>query len=273
MKMRDFKVKRSANYAFLAYRLDRSAFSNLTIEGGWDGIHIRGSKDVRIEKCQIHTGDDAIAGGYWENMKISRCVLNSSCNGIRMIMPSTDLEVADCNIYGPGQYEHITSHRTRSEHAINLEPGAWGKAPGRMDRIFIRRNKVESVLSPLCVTLGEDNTCGTIVVENLTARDVTRMALSVKSWGTAPTDKVTLKHCDLEFDGIDDPGLPAWFVDRPTSEWPVFPCWGMFFRNVGEVDVRDVTLRVKGGEYRKAYMCQNVGKENLAKGVRLADQK
>lgn len=37
MKMRDFKVKRSANYAFLAYRLDRSAFSNLTIEGGWDG--------------------------------------------------------------------------------------------------------------------------------------------------------------------------------------------------------------------------------------------
>lgn len=273
MKIRDFKVKRSANYAFLAYRLDRSVFSNLTIEGGWDGIHIRGSKDVRIEKCRIHTGDDAIAGGYWEKMKISRCVLNSSCNGIRMIMPSTDLEVADCNIYGPGQYEHITSHRICSEHAINLEPGAWGKAPGRMDRIFIRRNKVESVLSPLCVTLGEDNTCGTIVVENLTARDVTRMALSVKSWGTALTDKVTLKHCDLEFDGIDDPGLPAWFVDRPTSEWPVFPCWGMFFRNVGEVDVRDVTLRVKGGEYRKAYMCQNVGKENLAKGVRLADQK
>ena len=72
MKMRDFKVKRSANYAFLAYRLDRSVFSNLTIEGGWDGIHIRGSKDVRIEKCRIHTGDDAIAGGYWEKMKISR---------------------------------------------------------------------------------------------------------------------------------------------------------------------------------------------------------
>ena len=41
----------------------------------------------------------------------------------------------------------------------------------------------------------------------------------------------------------------------------------MFFRNVKGVNAHNVTLRVKGGEYRKAFMCQNVGKENLAKGV------
>ena len=269
MKMRNFQVKRSANYAFLAYLLDQSTFSNLSIEGGWDGIHIRGSHDVKIERCHIHTGDDAIAGGYWENMKISRCVLNSSCNGIRMIMPSVGLEVADCHIYGPGRFPHITSQRTNSEHAINLEPGAWGKAPGHMDRILIRRNRVERVLSPLCVTLGDDNTCGSIVVEHLKAVDITRMALSVKSWGMAPTRQVVLRYCHLEFRGIDDPELPAWFVNRPTNEWPVFPCWGMFFRNVGKVDARHVVLRVKGKEYREAVMCQNVESENLTKGVRL----
>lgn len=269
MKMRNFQVKRSANYAFLAYLLDQSTFSNLSIEGGWDGIHIRGSHDVKIERCRIYTGDDAIAGGYWENMKISRCVLNSSCNGIRMIMPSVGLEVADCHIYGPGRFPHITSQRTNSEHAINLEPGAWGKAPGHMDRILIRRNRVERVLSPLCVTLADDNTCGSIVVEHLKAVDITRMALSVKSWGMAPTRQVVLRHCHLEFRGIDDPGLPAWFVNRPTNEWPVFPCWGMFFRNVEKVDARHVVLRVKGKEYREAVMCQNVESENLTKGVRL----
>ena len=269
MKMRNFQVKRSANYAFLAYLLDQSTFSNLSIEGGWDGIHIRGSHDVKIERCRIYTGDDAIAGGYWENMKISRCVLNSSCNGIRMIMPSVGLEVADCHIYGPGRFPHITSQRTNSEHAINLEPGAWGKAPGHMDCILIRRKRVERVLSPLCVTLADDNTCGSIVVEHLKAVDITRMALSVKSWGMAPTRQVVLRHCHLEFRGIDDPGLPAWFVNRPTNEWPVFPCWGMFFRNVEKVDARHVVLRVKGKEYREAVMCQNVEKENLARGVRL----
>lgn len=269
MKMRNFQVKRSANYAFLAYLLDQSTFSNLSIEGGWDGIHIRGSHDVKIERCRIYTGDDAIAGGYWENMKISRCVLNSSCNGIRMIMPSVGLEVADCHIYGPGRFPHITSQRTNSEHAINLEPGAWGKAPGHMDRILIRRNRVERVLSPLCVTLADDNTCGSIVVEHLKAVDIMRMALSVKSWGMAPTRQVVLRHCHLEFRGIDDPELPAWFVNRPTNEWPVFPCWGMFFRNVEKVDARHVVLRVKGKEYREAVMCQNVESENLTKGVRL----
>lgn len=267
MTMRNFKVKRSANYAFLAYRLDKSTFQGLTIKGGWDGIHIRGGHDLIIKGCKLHTGDDAIAGGYWEGMKITHCTLNSSCNGIRMIMPSTDLMIADCDIFGPGQYEHITSHRTRSEHAINLEPGAWGKAPGRMDRIYIKRINIKRVLSPLCVTLGDDNTCGRIVVENMTARDVTRMALSVKSWGKAPTDKVILKNCDLEFNGIDDPSLPDWFDNKPTSQWPVFPCWGMFFRNVGVVEAYNIKLRVKGGEYRKAYMCQNVGKQNLGKGV------
>ena len=269
MKMRNFQVKRSANYAFLAYLLDQSTFSNLSIEGGWDGIHIRGSHDVKIERCRIYTGDDAIAGGYWKNMKISRCVLNSSCNGIRMIMPSVGLEVADCHIYGPGRFPHITSQRTNSEHAINLEPGAWGKAPGHMDRILIRRNRVERVLSPLCVTLADDNTCGSIVVEHLKAVDITRMALSVKSWGMAPTRQVVLRHCHLEFRGIDDPELPAWFENRPTNEWPVFPCWGMFFRNVEKVDARHVVLRVKGKEYREAVMCQNVESENLTKGVRL----
>lgn len=273
IKMSGFKLRRSANYAFLAYLLQKSAFSQLTIEGGWDGIHVRGCRDVTIDGCKISTGDDAIAGGYWEKMNIRRCLLNSSCNGIRMIMPSTDLEVTNCHIYGPGKHEHITSHRTNSEHAVNLEPGAWGKAPGRMDRIFLRRNKIESVLSPLSVTLGEDNTCGSIVVEDMTARDITRMALSVKSWGKAPTDKVVLKNCDLEFNGIDDPNLPAWFENHSTNEWPVFPCWGMFFRNVGEVDVCNTTLRVKGGEYRTPYMCQNVGKENLTTGVNVEKER
>lgn len=266
MLFKDFHVIHSANYAFLGYKIDKATFKNLNIEGGWDGIHVRGGNKMKIVGCEFHTGDDAIAGGYWDRMLISHCNINSSCNGIRMIMPSTRVEVSDCEIYGPGQQEHITSHRTSSEAGINLEPGAWGKAPGRMDKILIRRNRMTRVLTPLSVTLGDDNTLGTIRIEDVTARGTTRMAMSVKSWGNAPTDRVVMRRCDLEFDGIDDPALPAWFEGRKTSEWPVFPCWGMYFRNVGRVDVKDVTLRVKGKDYRKAYMCDNVGMENIADG-------
>ena len=128
-----------------------------------------------------------------------------------------------------------------------------------MDRIVIKRNRVREVLTPLCVTLSEDNTCGRIVIEDMVAHGITRMAMSVKSWGNAPTEKVVMRRCDLEFDGIDDPNLPAWFEGRSTSEWPVFPCWGMYFRNVGLVYINNVTLRLKGVDYRVPYMCHNVG--------------
>ena len=260
---KDFTVRNSANYAFLGYRLDNALFDRLHINGGWDGIHLRGVDDVTISRCEMHTGDDAIAGGYWRGMKIENNMLNSSCNGIRMIMPADGLYVTGNEIYGPGEFEHITSHRTNSEAAIHLQPGGWGSAPGRVDNVVIKDNSVRGVLTPLCVTLSEDNTAGTITVENLVARDVTRMAMSVKSWGSALTDRVVMRHCDMEFLGIDDPGLPAWFEGKPTSEWPVFPVWGMYFRNVKDVSVSEVVLRVKGKDYRDAYMCDNVGRQKI----------
>ena len=267
IRMSGFSVKHSANYAFLAYMIEKARFEKLSVEGGWDGIHIRGCRDTRISGCQLHTGDDAIAGGYWERMRITHSTLNSSCNGIRMIMPSTDVLISHCDIYGPGAFEHITSHRTSSEAAINLEPGGWGKAPGRMDRIRLSHIKTDRVLTPLCVTLGDDNTCGTITVDHLTATRTTRMAMSVKSWGTAPTDRVVLRHCSLEFDGIDDPALPSTIASLPTNKWPVFPSWGMFFRNVGEVSAKDVRLSLRGNDYRQPYMTQNVSRHNIDKGI------
>lgn len=116
------------------------------------------------------------------------------------------------------------------------------------------------------VTLGDDNSCGKIIISNLTTRDITRMALSVKSWGKVPTDQVILRRCNLEFRGIDDEKLPAWFENRPTSEWPVFPSWGMYFSNVKEVKAKDITLRVKVKDYRKAYIWEVRNKK--LKGIR-----
>ena len=167
-----------------------------------------------------------------------------------MIMPSDGVTFEDLYVYGPGMFEHITSHRTSSGWAFNIEPGAWGLAPGRLDNIRIRRCHVQEVLSPLAVTLGEDNSLGSITVDRLVARDITRMALSVKSWGKAQTDRVVIRHADMEFRGIDDPALPASFEGKPTSEWPVFPSWGMYFRNVKKLKTHDVRLRVTGKDYR-----------------------
>lgn len=86
----------------MSYDIERASFDNLLVEEGWDGIHIRGGKDIRIRNCRFYTGDDAVAGGLWKNMVIENCYMNSSCNGIRLIMPATGLKIVDCEFRGPG---------------------------------------------------------------------------------------------------------------------------------------------------------------------------
>ena len=121
------------------------------------------------------------------------------------------------------------------------------------------------MLTPVSVTLSEDNTAGTIIIENVVARDITRMAMSVKSWGSAHTDKVIVRNVDLQFRGIDDPSLPKWFKTAKTSEWPLFPSWAMYFRNVGSVSIENAKLSHVGADYRKAIIYNNVGKKKEKK--------
>lgn len=259
LKIEGVNVKNASNYAILAYKIDGSTFKDICVEGGWDGIHVRGARKMLIKDCHLSTGDDALAGGYWEKSRIEGCKLNSSCNGVRMIQPSIEVTFSDCDVYGPGAFEHITSHRTATLAAFNIEPGAWGKAPGLLDKITIKNCRVSEVLTPLSVTLGDDNHLGTITLKNIKATDITNHALSVKSWGSATTDCVVLKNCDMEFRGIDDPNLPSWFKTHSTNEWPVFPSWGMYFRNVAKVKEKGVKLHLKGKDYREAVINDNVG--------------
>ena len=78
IKISGVKLRRASNYAFMSYDIERASFDNLLVEEGWDGIHIRGGKDIRIRNCRFYTGDDAVAGGLWKNMVIENCYMNSS---------------------------------------------------------------------------------------------------------------------------------------------------------------------------------------------------
>ncbi len=174
----------ASNYAVLGYELKDSRIDGLTINEGWDGVHIRGCANVMISNCDIKTGDDAIAGGYWQGMTITGCRLNSSCNGIRMIEPSVNLTIENCEIYGPGIYPHRTSReqqRRGTIYGIVLEPGAWGDAPGHTENILIRNVTVDNVLSPLVYSMGDNNTCSGLYIDGLKATRI--------SYNTTPLNR------------------------------------------------------------------------------------
>lgn len=259
-------IRRAANYAFMAYDVSNGAFSDLKIDEGWDGIHIRGGKHIEIADCSFRTGDDAIAGGYWERMNIHDCDINTSCNGIRIIMPVTDVAIDSCRFRGPGEFPHRTSGERRRCNmlaALNIQPGGWGRACGDVDRVHIKDVVIDQAATPVMMTLNEGNNCGTVTIENMTATGIYGAAISVESWKGGSYDKVGLKQVSVEYIGADNPSLADLAVGPPPADYRPLPCWGIFAKEVRHLELEDVTLSYTGKEYRPALMLDHVGTAEL----------
>ena len=179
--MSDISIDNSSNYAVLCYDLSDSRFRGVRITGGWDGIHIRGGENINVSECDFSTGDDSMAGGYWHNMLIDRCHFNSSCNGLRMIMPSENVRISGCTFIGPGRSPHWTTSDKGGNmlHAMIFEPGGWGDAPGTLSGISVVDCVADSVMSPFCMTLLDDNHCTDVTIDGYHATNCRVMALSI----------------------------------------------------------------------------------------------
>lgn len=188
----------------------RCRFQNLIIEEGWDGIHIRGGKNTVIRNCELYTGDDAIAGGYWENVAITDCRINSACNGIRLIMPATGLKITHCTFKGPGVYPHRTSKELKRRYmlsAVLLQPGGWGPAPGYLNDVYISDLDIENMENPFMFILNIGNESNRILVERVKARKIFKSAASIESWKGGSFQSIVLRNIDIEFDGHNDSAL------------------------------------------------------------------
>lgn len=204
-------ITQASNYAILGYELNNAAFRNLHITQGWDGIHVRGGGEISIDRCVIETGDDAIAGGYWESMRINDCTLNSSCNGVRIIEPCKDVNIHHCNIYGPGRYPHRTRLEPAQRQAaadlpaghdliygVVIEPGAWGDAPGNTGHVGIYDTKIDNTWSPVAYSMGDDNSCDTLEMSHVEGTHIRGVAQPVnrqdcvKSWNTMKLSDVVV---------------------------------------------------------------------------------
>lgn len=203
-------ITQASNYAILGYELKEAGFKNLHITQGWDGIHVRGGGEINVEACVIETGDDAIAGGYWDAMRITNCTLNSSCNGVRIIEPCKDVKIDHCNIYGPGRYPHRTRLEASQRHGdalpaghdliygVVVEPGAWGDAPGDTEHVGIYYTKIDNTWAPVAYSMGEDNNCDTLEMSHVEGTHIRGIAQPVnrqdcvKSWATIKLSDVVV---------------------------------------------------------------------------------
>ncbi|MGE5294649.1 MAG: glycoside hydrolase family 28 protein [Solirubrobacterales bacterium] len=261
--VRDVSFVDSANYAVFFQISEHVDIRNVKFVGGWDGVHFRGApghpcRDVSITDCRFFTGDDSIAGRYWENTVISDCIINSSCNGIRLIGPATHLIIRDCLFYGPGLQPHRTSNRYNMLAGINLQPGAWDATQGELDDVLISDITMTNVTTPFHFMMKPGNTAGRITVTRASATGVYRAACSVESWAETPFKDVVFRDVDIEFGGGGAADLVPVEVKAPGVDARPLPAWGFYARNVDHLTFEDVRLTCTKPDQRPVMICEDV---------------
>jgi hypothetical protein len=266
--IRDISLVDSANYAIFFQVSDDIEIRNVSFIGGWDGVHFRGAprrwcRNVNIIGCRFYTGDDSIAGRYWDNTVISDCIINSSCNGIRLIGPATRLIVDRCLFYGPGLRPHRSSARTNMLSGVILQPGAWDKTEGLLDDVLLSNNTMRDVASPVTIWTKPGNLVGGITIAGLTATGVYRSALSVESWSDLPVTNVVIRNASVEFAGGGKAEQANQPVRGPGVDSRPLPAWGLYARNVERLTIEDSRLTCATADLRPVIFAEGVRELNL----------
>jgi hypothetical protein len=253
LTIRGIYIKDAANYAMMLEWTDQIDIQNVKVTGGWDGAHLRVCRDVVISGCQFYTGDDAIAGRYWENVLITNCVLNSACNGIRVIGPAKRLIIQNCLIYGPGLHPHRTSGRYNLLAGIYLQPGSWDPSAGDLDDVLISGITMRNPATPFRLIMNKNNKGGEIVFNRISATGVYRGGISLES-NDVPVQRVVLRDISIEY-GKDDKTL--------KTEHRALPAWGLTARHLKDLLLENVRMTAVEQDGRPVMILDDVSKVSV----------
>jgi len=115
-----YTIQNTGNWAHLLYYSENLTAQGLTALGGHDGFHVRSCRNIIVEDCTFHTGDDCIAGFADVNMTVRRCDLNTACSCFRL--GGTNVLAEDCKAWAPALYGHRYT-MTKEEQAAMLPTG------------------------------------------------------------------------------------------------------------------------------------------------------
>ncbi len=263
--LRGVTLRDSGNYAFFFYASTKVRVENATFEGGWDGVHFRGNmnawnSDVQISECRFYTGDDSIAGHYIQDFQVKDCVINSSCNGVRIIGPARRGVFERCDVFGPGQFAHKTpeyTNRTNMLAGFILQPSAWTPTPGPLEDLIIRDIVMRNVACAFHVSTRDNNTADRLTFERIQATGVYSQAVSLESWTDQPLGVITLRDINIHYtpDAFSDQRMKG----QPQVQSPIrkpgvgvwnrkLPVWGLYGRNAKTIQIERSRFETNAGD-------------------------
>jgi len=276
--VRDVTFKDAGNYSLIMRSCERVNIDNLTAFAGYDGINLHDVRGVTISNCKLYTGDDCLAGAYWENATVCNRLLNSSCNAIRV--GGRNVLINNCLIYGPGEYVHRLGMRRDTEAGFQILPQGSSRAnsrsarvttPGPVDNMVLSDVTMINVRTPVYVAYGSDapysgnnSAVGRIIIENLTTIDCGRAPFYVSAPSNNPAKSIILRNARMTFIGGVEQEDPNGQGFNPYS---MLPAYGVYCRNVEHLELHDVRVDYRDKDRRPALFGENIGTLELDRFV------
>jgi len=102
--LKGYTVRDSANWAHALFHCDNALVSDVRVFGGHDAVDFHDSTDVTVENCELRTGDDCIAGFANRRCRVRDCILDTSCQAVRI--GGADILFERCRIVHPSSFGH-----------------------------------------------------------------------------------------------------------------------------------------------------------------------
>ena len=112
IRVRGVTILRAACYSLMLERCEDIRVERVNIHGGQDGLRLGVCRGVDIIGCDIRSGDDCIGGSGNADVRVYGCSLNTPA-GSTLMFSCVNLHVKDCVFWSPGVYPALFKDEKR----------------------------------------------------------------------------------------------------------------------------------------------------------------
>ena len=276
VRVEDVTLRDSARWTLYLAKVDGFAVRRIRIRAhrNWnnDGIDIKGRNGV-VEDCDIDSEDDSIVfkaqepDYVVENVKVRRCRLSGNTNCIKIGTETfgtfRNIEVSDCEVkltQPPAVLPYLSripglapnTRCTKIGIAVEMVDG------GTIDGVTIRNITVDQAQTPIFVRLGRRNVqegrrsaLRNVLIENVRAIGVCRIASSVTGVPGCKVEDVTIRNVELTLPGggtlaecaREVPENEKGYPTNVTFDYHPLPASAFYVRHADRIRFENVSVK------------------------------
>lgn len=232
-----------------------------------DGINIDSSENIRVRKCDVNSGDDALvikatrAGKPSRDIVASDCKLSTRTNAIKLGTESI------------GGFENISVSNCRITHTKMVGIALYAVDGADLRNVTISDITMDGVVVPISLRLGArlktfregdqpkpapGKLCD-VVIKNVSAKNVGMIGMLINGVPGYPIEALTLENIQIELPGGGTAEAAKVRLSEKEKTYPEFnmfgktmPAYGIYARHVRGVKFQNVKLSLKQPDARPA---------------------